>query len=85
MIAIGRKGDDSKAHNYRENTNFNEYVSWVRIDKYISIKLQNAIGYFENKLKLFLADKISKMMYDSGDKSCSDYRGFANYLTSSYS
>lgn len=80
LVAIGRRGDESKSHIYRENTDFNEYVTWVKIDKYISIKLQNAIGYFENKLKLFLADKISKMMYDAGDKSCSDYSGFQNYL-----
>lgn len=80
LVAIGRKGDGSNEHIYRNNTNFNEYVNWCEVDKYISIKLQNAIGYFENKLKLFLSDIICKMMSSADDLSCSQYDGFQSYL-----
>ena len=80
LVAIGR--DANKNHIYKENTNFNEYLSWVKIDKYISVKLQNAIGFFENKLKLFLANKVCQMMHANGDKSCCEYSvGFTNYLS----
>jgi hypothetical protein len=44
------KGRDSKNHNkhiYDQNINFNYYINWYNIDKYISSKLQICIGDFE--------------------------------------
>lgn len=81
LVAIGR-AKDNNYHIYNENTDFKEYLSWAKVDKYISIILQNAIGTFEKKLKLFLETTICSWMFSNGDKSCCDYTGWGNYINS---
>lgn len=79
LVAIGRNNDGE--HIYKENTNFNEFIEWGKIDKYMSIILHNIIGAFEKKLKLFLERTICSWMYSTGDKSCCDYNGWNNYIS----
>ena len=80
LVAIGRTDDENKEHIYNKNVDFNEYLSWNKIDKYMSFFLHAAIGIFEKKLKLFLERKICGWMYANGDKSCCDYTGWQHYL-----
>jgi len=81
LIAIGRAKDEVKSHIYRDNTNFQEYLSWSEIDKFLSAKLHPVIGAFENKLKLYLERTICLWMFESGDKSCCNSTGWNNYLS----
>lgn len=84
LVCIGRKNAvniSDRKHIYRENTDFNLYLNWCKVDEYISSTLHESIGVFENKLKTFLSNTICKMMKNEGDLSCSNYTGFRNYLS----
>lgn len=65
--------DANKKFVYRNNTDFNEYVSLVKIDDYISNKLSMYIEVFERRFKVYVGEMYSNLMKaDSAD--CNDYR-----------
>lgn len=53
LVCIGRDGTENKRHIYKEKTDFSDFIFWNDVDRCLSLKLQDAVGFFEKNLNYF--------------------------------